>query len=79
MFPRRFGQTGAIVLTEPTGGDRHDYGVLMMRPDVVERKSRGRLLHSMTIIVNDADRERVEYIVADYGTYPEKHEVIYTP
>ena len=60
-------------------GDRHDYGVLMMRPDTVERKSRGKLLRSMTIIVNDTDRERVEYIVADYGTYPEKHEVIYTP
>lgn len=58
-------------------GDRHDYGVLMMRPDTVERKSRGKRLHNMTVIVDDADRERVDYIVASYGRYPEKHEVVY--
>lgn len=60
-------------------GDRKDCGILMLRPEVVQLKSRGKRLHDMTVIVNDADRERVEYIVADYGKYPENHEIIYTP
>ena len=60
-------------------GDRPDYGVLLMRPETVDRKSRGKLIRKMTVIVNDADRERVEYIVARYGNYPDNHEVVFTP
>jgi len=58
-------------------GDRHDYGRMMLRPEFISKKSKGKLLRKMTVIVNDADRDRVEYIIGNYGTYPENHEVIY--
>ena len=52
---------------------------VLHRPECVPLKDRGRRLYDMTVIVNDADREHVEYIVADYGKYPENHERIITP
>ena len=52
---------------------------LLHRPDCVPLNDRGKRLYDMTVIVNDADRERVEYIVADYGKYPNNHEKIITP
>ena len=59
-------------------GDRRDLGIMMLRPDFVPIKSRGKRLRNMTVIVNDADRECVEYIIADYGKYPGNHKEIYS-
>lgn len=53
--------------------------IILLRPDCVPMKDKGKRLGRMTVVVRNDDRETVLFITAEYGRYPDNHSVKILP
>ena len=53
--------------------------IILLRPDCVPMKDKGKRLARMTVVVQNEDRETILFITADYGRFPDNHSVRILP
>ena len=53
--------------------------IILLRPEFVPMKDKGKRLARMTVVVRNDDRETIKYVNATYGRYPDNHSVELMP